>query len=609
MIPSPPEALQQKRQRARKWLKKHKLPFLIGVLLGGLLCIPLIAYGVFRVAYAGKIMPNVYAGPVHLSGLTTSQAQEYLDLQQKTYTQSLPQELTHQQHAWQLPTNLVTFDAASDAQKAYALGRDGSITHQIAAQWKLLQAIHASPLTIKLDEGLSESLTASIAATLDVPAKKPQLVVEKSATQSGSLAIAVLPGTDGVIFDQEAWKNGLITATSSLLPVSTQITLDPQPITITADQIEEAKIRAEKLLDKKLIIKHDDSYHTWVLEKQPLIALVSFNGDFDQEALQTYVETLSEEVDRQPVNARFQFDAAINRVTEFSPALAGLTTNIAESTTELDNALNELERDELKENEVALVVTEAFPEISLDTVNDLGIRELLGRGVSTYTGSIASRVHNVALAASRISGVLIKPGETFSFNANVGDITRETGYQAAYVIKNGRTELGDGGGVCQDSTTVFRAALDAGLPIVERRGHSYRVGYYEQNAKPGLDATVYSPSTDLKFLNDTPGHLLLQTIVDSPNRVLTVELYGTDDGREAEVKNHKLWDVSPPPPDVIVEDASIPAGQTKQVDWKAWGAKASFDYVVRRDGQIIIEKTFTSVYKPWAAVFLKGPSI
>lgn len=554
-------------------------------------------------------MPNVYVGPVHLSGLSQAQAQDYLSLQLDSFTKSYPSALSYQDKTWPFPSEIIAFDAANDAKKAYNLGREGSLAKQLQLQWLLLKKPHVSPLTIDLNESLSESLTASIAATLDVPARKPQLVVEKSATQSGSLAVAVIPGSDGVIFNKQTWRNALINAATTLSPVSSEVTLDPVPVTVSSTQLETAKARAEKLLSKKMIVKHDDSYHAWTLENQPLIDLLAFDGDFDKSAIEAYVTVLAKEVDRLPVNARFQFDESKNRVTEFSPALAGLTTKIPESTNKLMSALNELERDELKEFSVDLIVTEAFPEISLHTVNDLGIRELLGRGVSTYTGSIPSRVHNVALAASRISGVLIKPGETFSFNANVGDITRETGYQAAYVIKNGRTELGDGGGVCQDSTTVFRAALDAGLPIVERRGHSYRVGYYEQNAKPGMDATVYSPSTDLKFLNDTPGHLLLQTIVDSPNRVLTVELYGTHDGREAEVKNHKLWDVAAPPPDVIVEDASIPPGQTKQVDWKAWGAKASFDYVVRKNGQVVIEKTFTSVYKPWAAVFLKGPSI
>jgi vancomycin resistance protein YoaR len=226
--------------------------------------------------------------------------------------------------------------------------------------------------------------------------------------------------------------------------------------------------------------------------------------------------------------------------------------------------------------------------------------------VSTYYGSIPTRVHNISLAAARVTGALVKPGEVFSFNEFVGEISKATGYQEAYVIFEGRTELGDGGGVCQDSTTVFRAALDAGLPIIERKPHSYRVGYYEQNTKAGIDATVYPPYADLKFLNDTPAHILIQVIADEPNRTLIVEIYGTSDGRVSEITNHTVWGITPPPPTVYTDDPTLPKGEEKQIEKAVAGAKAKFDYVVTRDGETLIEETFYSNYKPWAAVFLRG---
>ena len=100
--------------------------------------------------------------------------------------------------------------------------------------------------------------------------------------------------------------------------------------------------------------------------------------------------------------------------------------------------------------------------------------------------------------------MLIPPGGTISYNEIVGDISAATGYQPAYIIKDGRTILGDGGGVCQVSTTLFRAGLSAGLPILERHPHAYRVHYYEEGGyKPGLDATVFAPGVDLKMKNDT----------------------------------------------------------------------------------------------------------
>lgn len=240
------------------------------------------------------------------------------------------------------------------------------------------------------------------------------------------------------------------------------------------------------------------------------------------------------------------------------------------------------------------------------TAANLGISSLLGRGISTYKGSIPARKHNVALTASKIDGTLIPPGAVFSFNDTVGDISRETGFQEAYVIMEGRTVLGDGGGVCQDSTTLFRAVLAAGLPVVERRAHAYRVGYYEQNSPPGFDATVYSPTTDFKFKNDTPAYILIQAKADNQTSTLIIELWGTSDGRVAKTTKPIITDQVPPPEDVYQDDPSIPSGQVKQVDWKAWGAKVKFDYHVERHGEILSHQTFSSNYRPWQAVFLRG---
>jgi len=231
---------------------------------------------------------------------------------------------------------------------------------------------------------------------------------------------------------------------------------------------------------------------------------------------------------------------------------------------------------------------------------------LLGRGQSTFWGSIASRIHNIQITTEKIQGLLIKPGESFSFNQAVGDISKETGYQTAYVIRNGRTELGDGGGVCQVSTTLFRAILQAGLNITERRAHSYRVGYYEQGSALGLDATVYAPHPDLSFINDTDHHLLIQTQFQADQHQLIIEFYGTSDGRQASLSKTRVWDQSPPPEPVYVDDPSLPLGTTKQIDWAAWGAKAAFDWQVTRQSEVLQDKTFYSTYQPWQAVYLRG---
>jgi vancomycin resistance protein YoaR len=239
-------------------------------------------------------------------------------------------------------------------------------------------------------------------------------------------------------------------------------------------------------------------------------------------------------------------------------------------------------------------------------VNNLGIKELIGRGTSRFSGSIPSRVFNVSLASSRINGVLVAPNETFSFASAIGDISKYTGYKEAYIIQNGKTILGDGGGVCQVSTTLFRAVMNAGLPIIERHAHAYRVGYYEQDSGPGLDATVFVPSVDFKFLNDTGNYILIQTSVNTKNLTADFKIYGTSDGRKSTVSKPVVTDQIAPADDLYVDEPTLPMGKIVQLEHRAWGARVSFSYTVEKGGTQIYQKNFVSVYQPWQAVYQRG---
>jgi len=259
-----------------------------------------------------------------------------------------------------------------------------------------------------------------------------------------------------------------------------------------------------------------------------------------------------------------------------------------------------------KHETVEIAVARTTPSVTTNKVNELGINERIGRGESYYAHSIPNRIYNVGLSSARLNSALIAPGEEVSFNKLVGEVSSATGYRSAYIIEKGRTVLGDGGGLCQVSTTMFRAVMSAGLPITERWAHAYRVSYYELNSKPGVDATVIAPSKDFRFKNDTPGHILIQTINDPKKLHLVIEIYGTNDGRMVTTTEPKVWGIAPPPPDIYQDDPSLATGTVKQVDWSAWGAKASFEYRVVRDGETIQEKVFSSSYRPWANVYLRG---
>jgi len=316
----------------------------------------------------------------------------------------------------------------------------------------------------------------------------------------------------------------------------------------------------------------------------------------------------SDDIDIDAQDALFTFSNS--KVTAFKPSSDGRRVNIDATKNKFKNILTVIPdiRDRLFR--IQLVVDPVKPMRTTDMTNTFGVSEQIGRGYSVFSGSIPGRIHNVALAASRFNGVLIAPNETFSFNKTLGDVSAATGYQSAYIIKEGRTVLGDGGGVCQVSTTLFRAALDAGLPIVERHAHAYRVHYYEDGGyKAGLDATVFDPSADLIIKNNTSAYILVQTKTDTDNLTLEFLLYGKRDGRVSQISNHIVYGISPPPPDVFQDDPTLKVGVVKQVDWAAWGAKASFDYKVTRGAEILENTSFFSNYRPWQAVYLRGTKL
>lgn len=326
---------------------------------------------------------------------------------------------------------------------------------------------------------------------------------------------------------------------------------------------------------------------------------------FSQEALEKTIAPLKNKIEIEAVEALFNFDNG--RVVAFRPSSDGRAIDMEAFKKELSGHFPQLAQGTLdKQITIPIPVMIIKPRVQTADANNLGIKELLGIGSSKFVGSILNRVYNIELAASRLNGLLVAPGETFSFNQMLGDVSKFTGYKEAYVIKDGKTILGDGGGVCQVSTTLFRAVLNSGLPIVERHAHSYRVGYYEQDMGPGFDATVYSPSVDFKFKNDTANYILIQVYPNTIDKTLAFALYGTSDNRKVTISRPVVTNQTPPPEDRYQDDPTLPLGIVKQVDFKAAGANVFFTRSVQKEGQVIIEDKFNSNFRPWQAVYLRG---
>lgn len=325
----------------------------------------------------------------------------------------------------------------------------------------------------------------------------------------------------------------------------------------------------------------------------------------DGQKLDAFVENIAKSIDRPTVDATLEFKDG--RVSKFIAARDGKKLDLAQTKQFVLDKVSVDNTNFEKEIVINLPVSVTVARFASEEVNTLGIRELIGKGVSYFSGSIANRIFNIGLGAQRISGTIVKPGETFSFNQTVGEVSGATGYKQAYVISKGRTVLDDGGGICQVSSTVFRAALESGLPVVERTAHAYRVAYYEQGGfKPGLDATVWSPAVDFKFKNDTEKHILVQAIFDPVSSKLEVDIYGTRDGRRVEMSSPVVTNVKPAPAALYQDDPTLPKGTTKQVDFAASGATSVFSRKVYKGDKLLADDTFKSNFRPWQAIFLVG---
>jgi len=249
-------------------------------------------------------------------------------------------------------------------------------------------------------------------------------------------------------------------------------------------------------------------------------------------AIDTYVSDLAQKTNRNPIDAKFTINNGLAVI--LTSAQNGQELNVFTATTELRQGLL------ANKSEIVLTPKITEPAITAEKISSLGISDRIAVGESNFSGSTLARIQNIKVSSKKYNGFIIKPGETFSFNTILGDVVASTGYAPEKVIKDGKIEYEYGGGICQVSTTLFRAAIMAGFPIVERKPHAFPVHYYEPQ---GFDATIYPGSSDLRFINDTPGPVLLQTHIVDKN--IFFEIYGKSDDRVVTMDGPYQYDIQP----------------------------------------------------------------
>ena len=552
----------------------------------------LLLSAVYHSLYARKIIPGVKVGVVRVGGKTYSEALKLLEDYEKDVDKEL--KLSYEgKDFWIRADDIgLTYDWDSSVSRAFEVGRTGHVLRDSKEKIVgLLKTLYIGAFYDYDDEALGVKFSIIKGE------------INKEAFQSGVMldgdTLTVTTADKGLKVEDNGLYSIVIKSfdrldfSNKLIP-----TRVVNPIILEED-ISALLPDVKKIIDRQMVVTYGSD--RWVLEREDLLELLAFEREgrvkmtLNEAKFDAFMEEISNEVNQLPKGQVTKTDG--DRVINFEITKQGREVDVAKFINDFRNAYFGL-----KETlELPVNVVEGLAD-----KEKYGIYALLGEGTSHFAGSAQSRIHNLTLAADRTNGVLVAPGATYSLNNSVGDISSATGFQTAYIIKGDRTVLGAGGGVCQTSTTLFRAILFSGLPVVMRHPHAYRVSYYEQDMGMGFDAAVFQPSWDLKFKNDTAGYVLVQTSYDLNEQSLTFKLYGTPDGRSVYIPDPVVLSQSPPPETLYQDDPTLPKGTVKQIDFAAWGASVILTRTVRRDGEVLFEDVFKSNFQPWRAIYLVG---
>ncbi len=328
-----------------------------------------------------------------------------------------------------------------------------------------------------------------------------------------------------------------------------------------------------------------------------------------KEKVKTYLESLRPLINTLAKDAKFVVEG--EKVKEFQAHQTGISLNEEKTYTDLNGVFTQRNYKVVEvTNTVSVSIDMVEPSITLGSLNNLGITEVVGTGYSTFKDSHTNRIKNIANAVKRLNGVLIKPGEEFSANKFAGPYTTANGFLPEMVIKGNEIKPEVGGGMCQIGTTLFRMAMNTGLPISQRRNHSLVVSYYADpiNGNPGTDATLYEPSLDLKFINDTGNYMLLETSMDYKKQQLVFTLWGKSDGRVGSYTNPVVskWIPAGKPQEIV--SANLKPGQRKcQAAFR--GAVASFVYTIVTPAGEKVERVFDSHYRALPQICMVGAAL
>jgi len=560
--------------------------------------------------FSRRIYPHISVRGVDVGGLPPSDAREQLARRYALFLDN-PVEIALGERRWrptaaQLGVRPVFDEALADA---FALGRGNTRVENLrlaAAIWE--QGVDL-PLRVEVDQAAIQAFLLQVAAEVEAAPQNADVQLEGAQIIPQPEAWGTQVLVDETLADVTAALQGLSRQTVGLR------TRQLEPRVRDAD-VAPVVAELHTLLDQPIVLEGNTGACAnvpcrWELSPERIAQWVSLRRGADA----TGKPTVSVAVDQGGIrNALISVAAAVREegtlprvawnggrlaITRPGETGIGLDADLAQA--QIAEALYKAER------AVALPMVPIPPPVTEANLASLGIVGRVGSGISSFANSAEYRITNIRAGARRMNGVLIPPGATFSFNDHLGVVDAAGGFVEGYAIVDNRTQKEWGGGLCQVSTTVFRAAFFGGLPIKERHEHAFRISWYEELGEPvGLDAAIFTPYNDMRFVNDTSAWMLLESYVDLQNQRLSVALYGTPTGREVSYEHRVIERTPAPTRPVYVDDPTLPRGTVRQSDTARGGIKVEIIRTVRENGAVIATNTFPTEFKPWPDIFVRG---
>lgn len=563
------------------------------VLFAGLTVLALVAAGMAWPAWhMNRIYSGVTVGGMPVGGLTRAAA--VAQLQRSAPSPLLPAlALQYEGRIWPVTMEQPRTDGwLAAVNRAYLVGRQGDLVSKFAEQVAaLLGLIDVMPAP---EFEISQARAAVSQAARDL--RRPA----RPALQIGD---TLVPGQDGLDVDVETTAQELLVSLQNAHPGET-LDVPLHVIPLAAPQMAATATPVAAAADtpaanRQPLLLHDGTYGLdFAIDPATVAELIISTTPLrlDIERLTALLREWAVQIDVAARDARLRFDPATGAVGVLQTSRNGRSLDIAASIAGIERSLAQ------GATSAPLVINELPAAVDSNHVAEMGIRELVASATTYFAGSSAERVHNIEVGAEKFDGIVIPPNGVFSFNGIVQDVSAANGFEEGLVIWGDRTAVGVGGGICQVSTTIFRAAYAAGFPILERYNHGYVVSWY---GEPGLDATIFTPSVDFRFRNDTGAHLLLEPVVNAGEGTITFNLYGTRPARQVVISEPEITDIVAPEPPIYAVDPSVATGERRQVDWEKEGMTVAVQRTITENGETRVE-TLKSKYQPWRAVYLVG---